>query len=138
MGNKGTKKSPQAKLNECHEKCDKKLDKPRNYDDYRPSRYSEPRNYDNFRPRHNDCAPQIMQDDCYRPPARIQTINYDEPCGRQRSVRIDPYCPSVQNSCDPCPPRMPRRIKCQPPPYYIDIPPPPPKRVRVCQDLVVC
>ena len=46
--------------------------------------------------------------------------------------------PSV-DPCHPCGPPRPRRVKCYPPPYWIELPPPPPpKRVRVCQDIVLC
>lgn len=78
--------------------------------------------------------------DEYDPRGRYPPPRNERDCYEQPPILI----PS-NDICDPCPPapcnpcnQRPRRIRMQPPPYYVDIPPPPPKRVRVCQDIVLC
>lgn len=70
------------------------------------------------------------QEQCVDPCGQGRIETYDAP----RSCAPRSCAP---RSCDPCGPRT-RRVKCYPPPYWIDIPAPPPKRVRVCQDVVLC
>ncbi len=120
-------------MQEAREKKNKNIKQPHPYNDY--DDHHETYEYREqppiaipAEPYFDDCSPCATP---FAPRPYVPRPCAPRPCA-PRHCAPRPCIP--RPVCNP----RPRRVLCQPPPYYVDIPPPPPKRVRVCQDIVLC